>query len=544
MKANIHPQVLRDFPSSTPRCVRCDVLKAQLTVVQAKLAVLQAELGHSKADGVALRAELGRSTAANMDAQARIAELERSAKLNSENSSKPPSTDGLAKPERQSRTSSQRDHREKNPSGGQPGHVGATLRQVDKPDVTVNHFPRRCDGCGAELEQSSADGYVARQVFDLPKPAPLEVTEHRAHVCRCGCGRLTRAEFPRDVGAPAQYGEGIRGYAVYLNVEQLIPEDRIAQIFSDLFGIQISAATVADAVRRKAGSLSWFMENVVLEEALAAPVKNMDETGLKVNKALHWLHVVCTPTLTHYRIGGRGDMLSSVSGIIVHDFYKSYYGMDGVEHALCGGHMLRELQALVDIEKEPWSGRMQSLLCRACHAVNLINRKLDGMVATDSMTEADKSALEQARAKVMLRLASIAALVERRYAAIVAEAIAFHEALPAFGKPKLRMDGTPSKRAVAKRIGHNLAVRLRDYRTDVLRFVHDLSVPFTNNAAEQAIRMTKVKMKISGCFRALAGAERFATVRGFTDTARKRGWNILSALSLRTDALIEQFSSA
>ena len=119
--------------------------------------------------------------------------------------------------------------------------------------------------------------------------------------------------------------------------------------------MRISAATVADAVARRAGALESFMEIVVLKEALAVPVKHMDETGFRVNKDLRWLHVVCTPDLTHYRIGGRGDMLSSVSGVIVHDFYKSYYGLAGVEHALCGSHLLRELRALIDIENEPWA---------------------------------------------------------------------------------------------------------------------------------------------------------------------------------------------
>jgi transposase len=286
------------------------------------------------------------------------------------------------------------------------------------------------------------------------------------------------------------------------------------------------------------------MENVVLKEALAVPVKHMDETGFRVNKDLRWLHVVCTPWLTHYRIGGRGDMLSSVSGVIVHDFYKSYYGLAGVEHALCGSHLLRELRALIDIENEPWAAQMRVLLLRACHATNLVRARLDRLAVTDGMTEAEKLAVKQARAAVMRKLASITDLTERRHRAIVAGAIAYHEDLPAFGKPKLRKDGTPSKRSVAKRIGHNLAIRLRDYRTDVLRFVHDLSVPFTNNAAERAIRMAKVKMKISGCFRSLAGAQRFATVRGFIDTARKRGWNILAALSLSPEALIERWFSA
>jgi len=544
MPAAIHRLLPRTAPPSDRRCAGCAALATDL-------AELRAKLERSEAESAGLRAELARSAAeckaalaTNADLRARVVELERSAKLNSENSSKPPSSDGMAKPERKIRTASQRDRKTKKPSGGQKGHAGATLQQVGNPDVTINHFPSRCDGCGAELDPTSASGYAARQVFDLPAPRPLEVTEHRAHACRCGCGVVTKAGFPTDVAAPVQYGERVRGYAIYLNGEQLVPEDRTAQTMADLFGISISPATIADIVARKANALAGFMEETVLAEALAAPLKHMDETGLRVNKQQLWLHVICTPTLTHYRVGRRGEMLSGVAGIIVHDFYKSYYTLTDVQHALCGAHLLREHQALIDIEKEPWAVRMQALLRLACHATNATRRMLKRLVETEGMTEAEKRATTAARATVMRRMAAIAARLERRYDAIVIEAIAFHEDLPAFAQPSLRKDGTPSKRRGARRIGHNLASRMRDRKAEVLRFIHDLSVPFTNNLAEQAMRMMKVKAKISGCFRSLGGAKRFATLRGFIDTARKRGWSIIETLALNANALVLKFAAA
>jgi transposase len=544
MPAAIHRLIPRTGSPSALRCTHCDKIAADLAQTRAKLersetanAGLRTQLVHSTAEHTAALQTIS-------DLQARVAELERSAKLNSENSSKPPSSDGIAKPERKIRPASQRSHEKRKPSGGQIGHAGATLQQVKNPNRTIDHFPLRCDGCGAKLKRSSANGYAARQVVDLPDPRPLEVTEHRAHACRCGCGAVTKAEFPRGVGAPVQYGERVRGYAIYLNGVRLVPEARVAQTMNDLFGMTISAPTVADIVARKANALAGFMEETVLREALAAPVKHMDETGLRVNKKLLWLHVVCTPTLTHYRVGSRGEMLCGVSGIVVHDFYKSYYTLKDVVHALCGAHLLREQQALVDIDNETWAGRMQAVLRRACHATNIARRMLKRMAGTDEMTAAEKLALTTARAKVMRRMTSIAARVERLYDAIVAEAIAHHERLPTFGKPMLRKDGTPSKRLAAKRIGHNLAIRMRDHKAEVLRFVHDLSVPFSNNLAEQAMRMMKVKAKISGCFRSLAGAKRFATLRGFISTARKRCWSIIESLALDTEALVLRFASA
>ena len=286
MPAAIHRVIPRTTSPSKPQCARCGKFALDLAQTRAKLE-------HSEAENAGLRARLAHSTATNTaalatisDLQARIAELERSAKLTSENSSKPPSSDGIAKPERKIRTGSQRNHKKRKSSGGQTGHAGATLQQVKNPTRTVDHFPFRCDGCGEELKRSSASGYAARQVIDLPEPRPLEVTEHRAHACRCGCGTVTKAEFPCGVGAPVQYGERVRAYAIYLNGVQLVPEDRVAQTMNDLFGMTISAPTVADIVARKANALSVFMDETVLPEALAAPVKHMDETGLSVNKKL------------------------------------------------------------------------------------------------------------------------------------------------------------------------------------------------------------------------------------------------------------------
>ena len=128
--------------------------------------------------------------AENASLKARLAELERRLGLNSSNSGKPPSSDGLKKP---ARVTSLRDRSGKKP-GGQKGHKGETLRQVADPDVVIDHYPSACSGCGAGLDPDTSVGHSARQVFDLPEPRPLVVTEHRAHDCRCAaCGAQTRA---------------------------------------------------------------------------------------------------------------------------------------------------------------------------------------------------------------------------------------------------------------------------------------------------------------------------------------------------------------
>src|SRR5271154_6797227 len=301
--------------------------------------------------------------------KARIADLERRLGLNSSNSSKPPSSDGLKKP---ARVSSLRESSGKKP-GAQPGHEGETLRQAAK---VLDHPPPLCSGCGEALTPDPSADYAARQVFDLPEPQPLIVTEHRAFSCRCeACGARTRAAFPAKVRVPAQYGARIAAFVVYLLHYQLLPEDRLVELMADLFGVKIAAGTIAAMSRNCAGRLRGFVE--ALRDLIAkAPVKHMDETGFRIAGKTQWLHVASTTLVTFYRTcAKRGEMLANVIGVVVHDHWKPYYTMQGVLHALCNAHHLRELKALVEIEKEDWARQMQRLLRRACHVVNLTRER-------------------------------------------------------------------------------------------------------------------------------------------------------------------------
>ena len=267
-----------------------------------------------------------------------IAELERRLGLNSSNSGKPPSSDGLQKP---ARVKSLREPSDK-PSGGQKGHKGETLRQVAEPNKIVDHFPQSCATCGLALTPAISAGHRARQVFDLPEQAPLVVTEHRAHDCRCSaCGAQTRAWFPDGVNAPVQYGQRIAAFVTYLLHYQLLPEDRLAELMADLFGVKLVAATIARMSRTCAGRLQDFVE--ALRDLVAgAPVKHMDETGFRIGGKTQWLHVASTALLTFYRVcAKRGSLLANVAGIVVHDHWKPYYTMPGVLHALCNAHHLR-----------------------------------------------------------------------------------------------------------------------------------------------------------------------------------------------------------
>ena len=310
------------------------------------------------------------------------------------------------------------------------GHQGDTLRQVETPDRVVRHEAQACLHCCAGLTASMERGVERRQVFDLPERL-IEVTEHQAAIYVCEhCRGLTRAAFPEGVAAPAQYGERVRAAAVYLNLHQLIPEDRTAEAMGDLFGaLRLCPDSVANWVRGKAAALAPVAAQIAA--LAAAPVRCLDETGFRVAGKGQWLHTVATETLTHYRVSAkRGEMPEGlVGGVAVHDGFKSYSGLADVRHALCNAHHLRELKALIEIDGEPWAAPMRDLLLEANRAV-------------EQAREAGANSLDPPVLEGFLA----------RYWEIVRLGLAFHRNLP-------RLQRHPSNRGRTKHWpGHNLLI--------------------------------------------------------------------------------------
>jgi len=485
-------------------------LQHKYAAVLAENIALKGRVAALEAESVAREERVAALEAETAGQKERIGELERQLGLNSSNSSKPPSSDGLKKPPRTLRVKSLREPSGKK-SGGQKGHRGETLRPVENPDVIVNHYPETCANCASEVPADTSTAYRSRQVVDIPKPKVV-VTEHRAHGCACpNCDTVTWAPFPEDVKAPVQYGAQICAFVVYLLNYQLLPEDRLAELLSDLFGLKMVPATIARMSAACAQRFLGFVD-AVRERVAAARVKHMDETGFRIGGRTQWLHICSTALLTFYRIASkRGSLLCGVTGIIVHDHWKPYYTMKGVLHALCNAHHLRELKALVEIEKEEWARKMQRLLRRACHAVNLAKEQGERLKPP------------------------LIALFQQSYERILKEGIAFHET-----QPPLERAGEPKRRGrKRRRTGHNLLLRLSTRKEDVLRFLSDPDVPFTNNQAERDGRMMKVKQKISGGFRSEEGANTFVTMRSVISTAKKQGWNVLETLTADPRVLIQ-----
>jgi transposase len=432
----------------------------------------------------------------------RVADLEARLAKNSSNSSKPPSSDGLKKPPQ---TKSSRQPSGKKP-GGQPGHGGASLSQVDKPDHIVVHPVTSCQDCGDSLADVEVDSLEKRQVFDLP-PLNLIVTEHRAEQKTCACGCVTRANFPPEVSAPVQYGPWVQSLVVYLSVYQFLPYARLKEFFSELFGVKLSPGTMKrmmDVVTvRTAASVSQI-KNAIISSALA----HFDETGMRVEQSLHWLHSHSTQQLTYFAVSCfRGmkamleiGVLPKFRGKAIHDAWAPYYSFEDCIHFLCNAHHLRELTFVFEQHHEKWAGRMHVLLLEMHRTV------------FDYKQNAKECLSRHLRARFEMEYQQII---------IAGKKLHGHRGPPA----------QTGKRGRKKQLkGKNLLDRLDMNRDQVLGFMRDFSVPFTNNQAEGDIRMQKVKQKISGCFRTRKGADVFAHLRSYISTARKQGHPTLGVI--------------
>jgi transposase len=431
-----------------------------------------------------------------------IAQLQSRLNMNSRNSSKPPSSDGLNKPAPKSlRIAGQR------PTGGQKGHPGRTLNQSTEPDKIVVHgVPEQCQACHLELPLAYVD--ETRQVFDLPV-LQFEVIEHHAMQAICSCGHVHTAEFPADVNATVQYGPRAQAAMVHLNLNHAVSVQRTAVLMKELFGLSVSQATVVKAGVAGAAILQPTVQ-AIGQAAVNADVLHADESGLRVAKKLHWLHVLATDTLSwlgcHPKRGAEAfdalALLQQFKGILVHDGWMPYKALP-CQHALCNAHHLRELTYLLEELGHAWAGDMIELLSQA--------NRLDNVNCADGKSPKYSSQKYQGEVRDLRDL----------YEAILAQAQTDNPLVPSTGK---RGRAKQSKAT-------NLIGRLRDYSDDVWRFMTQAHVPFTNNLAEQAIRMPKVKQKVSGCFRTPEGAATYCVIRSYCATMHKQGANIFESLA-------------
>lgn len=428
--------------------------------------------------------------AENAELRAEIVELKARLSRNSSNSSRPPSSEGYQKrPALPKET--------KGKQGGQEGHKGRTLQQVPHPDRVIRCTPGQCS-CGHEFLPEELTLAERRQVFELPKPR-LEITEYQVHRATCpSCGRSCRGDAPDGVNAPVQYGNGVKSYMVLLGTHFNVPFKKVQLLFSDLFGYPINESTAFSAGVQCYERLAET-EGIIRARIAESQTAHADETGVRVAGKLSWLHTATTLLYTylfmHEKRGrlaleSEKSLLSRFSGWLVHDCWSSYFRFKGVKHGLCGAHILRELEGLKENYQSQWAETFRRFLLRVYQ-----------------MPFEERVKRRQ--------------LICRVYDRICTNGEA-SEPIPTKAK---------GGRGRYKRTkGRNLVERLMREKTAVLAFAFNAEVPFTNNLAERDIRPSKVKQKVSNCFRTSQGADIYARIQGFISTARKNNRNVFSEL--------------
>ncbi len=447
----------------------------------------------------------------NHQLQARIRELEKSieaedspaaelpVKRDSHNSNQPPSLDlPWTKPKR---TRSLRKISGLK-VGGQPGHRGVTLQAVKTPDRIIVHAAENCLQCGASLASVAPFRFFRRQVFEIEN-GRLSVVEHHTPSKFCpACGNCSKAQFPLAVKAPVQYGASVFSRALYLHLYQLLPVARTREAMRDLFGCNLSQASIQRAARLCSDKLIRCEQRIKAAIHESAVV-GADETGIRLGGTNAWVHVARTDTLTHLASHThRGSkafnaigILNQFKGTLVRDGWFSYKWYQQCKHSLCNAHLLRDLTYIGEAEPphEKWTTDLAKLLVEIKEAVETARNS--------SQTE-----LESERHEDFLT----------RYDALTAQA---EEAVR----------GSPERTSVGLTAG-KLLKRFIKNKVEVLRFMTDFAVPFDNNGSERDLRMLKLQQKIAGCFRTTEGVNAFCRVRSYLSSARKQGESLLTAL--------------
>lgn len=441
----------------------------------------------------------------NQRLQLKIRELEQvlasdspSVRKDSHNSNLPPSLDlpwNKVKRTRSLRTKSGL------PIGGQLGHRGFTLQQVNDPDSVILHQVNTCQHCHYSLVQSESIRFNKRQIFEIEN-GKLTVIEHQAEVKLCPlCRKISKGYFPDNLKAPVQYGTSVFSRIVYLNQYQLLPVNRTAESMNDLFECPVSLATIQRAAKVCSQNLLRF-EYRLKAQLRQSDVLGVDETGIRINGENHWVHVARTEDLTHLAFHQkRGKeaieeigIINQFQGTLVRDGWFSYNWYQQCQHSLCNVHLLRDLTFIAEVYpiNKNWSEAFAKLLIEIKETVELAvsqeKIKLDFSLQADFLNQYDE--------------------------------ILFKAESAIRGSPETK--NNPSAPSLHRRL-----LRNKDL---ILRFMTDFRVPFDNNGSERDLRMLKLQQKISGCFRSIEGVKVFCRIRSYLSSTRKQGRGLLESI--------------
>ena len=478
--------------SETTLLSKLDASGMELENVSSKLDKSEMQVKLLQAEILALKKENNALTFKVSEMDARIMKLEKQLGRDDSNSSVPPSA-SKHKPKTPNKNRSLREKTGNKP-GGQVGHEGSNLKFSEHVDEVVDHFPGSCANCGIYLEGVEPEKNVGRQVFDLPENK-LKVTEHRSHTKICPvCGHKNTAPFPAEVKNHTQYGSSLTGFVSYLVHYQMVPFQRASELIEDIFSQKISVGTLVTMTQRVSAACKPA-EELIKSRLKGSPVINLDETGLYVGGKRWWEHVTSNKSYTYYYPHvSRGHLavdeigiLPGYTGTAVHDNWATYFMYPDCVHALCNVHHLRELKGLVEFGNHKWAEEMKGLLMKAKEFSETNPYPLEA----DGISE-----------------------IETAYQNILEQGI----------------KETPRQRNGANDDAIKLLNRFSERQEEILEFLYQEEVPFHNNQAENDVRMTKVKQKISGTFRTSEGAMDYTRTRSVMSTFKKQGIGILRGL--------------
>jgi len=404
-------------------------------------------------------------------------------KTDSHNSSKPPSSDGLAKKNINLRKSSIKS------VGGQVGHKGNTLKFEGKADKIVHHV--QFENCSCDFPELETTQTVTHEI-DLPtiKPQVTEHIQYNYHCKRCGSLFLEK----NFNGHKVQYGPNIKSLSIYFKDYHFIPYQRLAQLFKDCFSVALSPGTLSNFTSKAHETLSSF-EELVKEKLQESPVIHSDETGMRSQGKTHWVHVASNEQLTHYHFDPkrgkeaiqRAGILPNYTGTVIHDRFSPYFNYN-YSHGLCNAHILRELIFLEE-QGHQWAKQIKTLL---------LNAKDKDSITKTYITR-----------------------TKNKYKNIIRDELA--------KQPMIKSKNCRGKPKRTK--SHNLLIALNKYNREILAFLSEPDIPFDNNLAERDIRMIKTKQKVSGCFRSQRGGRAFARIRSFASTLNKQNRNVFQGFN-------------
>lgn len=445
-----------------------------------------------------LKAIVATLTLINSDQAKTINELKERLNMNSKNSSKPPSSDGPFKPNPKSlRKSSGKT------VGAQVGHKGSGFKLFKEPDEEIKHKPIQCENCPRSGECVACGSSPTRYETDIIIQTKLTAHSVQFFECPLENNREISGEFPENINGIMQYGVNISALAVALNTAGMMGIKRTHDILSGVFDVPISTGTISSMVKKCAAKLSATVEKIG-QTIAALSHANFDETGVRADGKLHWLHSSSNALFTHLSVSKKrgvigmeeGGVLPNFTGVATHDCWAPYFKYDNIIHSICNAHLLRELTSVFEnYESQNW-------------AKSMINLLLEMKNTKENFIDNNKGNLTTYFQKKYIE----------KYDKIIDEATT-------------QIPKTYDIKGKLKR-SKPLALinRFLKYKDEICRFIFDFKTPFDNNQAERDVRMVKVKQKVSGGFRTLSGAEDFAIIMSYLGTANKHVKNSYLAI--------------